>query len=66
MTEEVRCGKCRALLARVEDQEVVVKRSGIEVHVEVPCRMTVACYRCGSVTYLDEKDPLRRVTLPRL
>lgn len=48
-TQEVRCGRCSALLAVASPAGVSIRRSGLEVVVTGrDATLQITCYRCGA------------------
>ena len=51
LTREVRCSACRALLARLEDDELRIRRNDLQVHIDGCSRVSIVCYqaRCRTL-----------------
>jgi phage FluMu protein Com len=43
---EMRCRECKTLLAKLEQGEIVIERSGLQARFDGSSRATIVCYRC--------------------
>lgn len=54
---DIRCRKCRTLLAVLEDGEIVIERGGLQARLDGGHRVTIVCYRCRQLNVYPLRQP---------
>jgi hypothetical protein len=54
----IRCGSCGAMLAKMEDDIVCVRRGDLQISILSPCRAAMVCHRreCRRLTVLQVSE----------